>query len=100
MHSARPVSRTVKSELTDFLTIGAGVSELDKTPEPGLEPEDETEAAKGPAPITKGRIYLWVGAGLVALYFIGQGVVGILTDGEPTDTNSEITSMAPAFLEA
>lgn len=73
------------------------MSELDKTPEPGPEPEDETD--EGPAPITKGRIYLWVGAGLVALYFIGQGVVGILSGSEPTDTNSHVAVTAPAFLE-
>ncbi len=68
------------------------MSELDKTP----EPEDETEQDQGPAPITKGRIYLWVGAGLVALNSIGQGVVGMLTDSEPADTNSKVAVTAPA----
>ncbi len=44
---------------------------------------DETEEPK--AGVTKGRMYLWAGAGLVAIYFIVTGIIGLVKGDVPTD---------------
>jgi len=46
------------------------------TPEP--TPESVEEPATEPKSVTLQRKLLWAGAALVALWFIGSGVVGLL----------------------
>ncbi|XBH20751.1 hypothetical protein V5R04_10995 [Jonesiaceae bacterium BS-20] len=69
------------------------MSELDKNPQ---TPEQDN-ADDQPQGLPKGRIFLWVGAGLVGLYFIGQGVWGLMFGEADADPAGLATTSVSAF---
>lgn len=67
------------------------MSEVEKNEHSG-EPENAQANWQG---VTKSRIYLWIGGGLVALYFIGQGVWGLIFgEADPDPSGHPTTSIS------
>jgi len=44
-------------------------------------PDDELRDPSKPKPPSFSRVAIWVIVGAIALYFIGSGIVGIITNG-------------------
>ena len=69
------------------------MSEVEKNPQ---TPEQDS-ADDQPQGLPKGRIFLWVGAGLVGLYFVGQGVWGLIFGEEEAQPSGLAATSVSAF---